>query len=108
MFVVMNRIPVNPEYAEAFVARFKDRASLVDNMPGFVDFRLLHPANEDDPFVVETTWESKADFKNWTQSEEFKKGHAQAGRLPNEAFLGHPKLETFEVIQAAKRGEILD
>ncbi|MEM7028901.1 MAG: antibiotic biosynthesis monooxygenase [Chloroflexota bacterium] len=55
-------------------------------------------------FVVGTTWESKADFENWTQSEEFKKGHAQAGRLPNEAFLDHPKLEIFAVIQAAKRG----
>lgn len=107
MFVVMNRIPVNAEYADDFIERFKDRAALVDNMPGFVSFSLLRPANEDDPFIVETYWESKADFENWTQSDEFKQGHAQAGKLPKEAFLGHPKLETFEVIQSAKRGDIL-
>lgn len=107
MFIVTNRIPVHPDYAEAFVERFQDRSALVDNMPGFVSFRLLRPAQEDGPFVVETTWESREDFENWTQSEEFKQGHAQVGRLPREAFLGHPKLELFEVIQAASRGKVM-
>ena len=107
MFVVMNRIPVKPEYADAFVERFQDRASLVDNMPGFVSFNLLRPATEGAPFVVETYWERKEDFENWTQSEEFKQGHAQAGKLPHEAFEGHPKLELFDVVQAAQRGEVL-
>ena len=75
MFVVMNRIPVKPEYADAFMERFQDRASLVDNMPGFVSFTLLKPISEEDPFVVETWWESKAHYEGWTQSEEFKQGH---------------------------------
>ena len=108
MFVVMNRIPVNPEFADAFVERFQDRAALVDNMPGFVSFNLLRPISEGDPFVVETWWESKEHFENWTQSDEFKQGHAQTGRLPREAFLAHPKLETFDVVTSAKRGQILD
>ena len=107
MFVVMNRIPIDAEYADAFEERFRDRASLVDKMPGFVSFCLLRPSKDDQPFVVETYWESKEDFENWTNSDEFKKGHAQTGRLPKEAFLGHPTLETFEVVQTAKRGEIL-
>jgi len=107
MFVVMNRIPINPDYADAFIERFQDRAALVDNMPGFVSFRLLRPAQEGEPFVVETYWERKEDFENWTQSDEFKQGHAQTGRLPKEAFLDHPKLELFEVVQAAEKGEIL-
>lgn len=107
MVVVMNRIPVVPEYAEAFEERFKDRAALVDRMPGFVSFRLLRPVKDGAPFVVETLWESKEHFENWTQSEEFKQGHARTGRLPKEAFSGHPKLELFEVVQSAKRGEVL-
>ena len=107
MYVVMNRIPVNPEYADAFIERFSDRAALVDNMPGFVSFRLLRPINEGDPFVVETHWESKADFENWTQSDEFKQGHAQAGQLPREVFAAHPKLEYFDIVQSAERGQIL-
>ncbi len=107
MFIVMNRIPVTPEYAEAFVARFQDRAALVDNMPGFLWFRLLRPIKEGDPFVVETCWESKDHFENWTRSDEFKQGHAQAGKLPREAFGGHPKLELYQVVQEAERGEVL-
>ncbi|MEM7535678.1 MAG: antibiotic biosynthesis monooxygenase [Chloroflexota bacterium] len=108
MFVVMNRIGVNEEWKDAFIDRFKDRAALVDNMPGFVSFRLLRPAKEGDPFVVETYWETKADFEHWTQSEEFKKGHSQAGQLPREAFTGHPKLEYFDVIQQAERGQVFE
>lgn len=107
MFVVMNRIPVKPEYAEAFIARFQDRAALVDNMPGFIAFRLLRPTKADEPFIVETYWQSKADFENWTRSDEFKQGHARAGQLPHEAFEGHPKLELFDVVLQAEKGEIL-
>lgn len=107
MFIVMNRIPVNPEYGEAFMERFKDRAALVDNMPGFISFSLLKPTKVGDPFVVETHWDSQADFENWTKSDEFKQGHAQAGKLPKEAFDGHPKIELFEVVQHAKRGQVL-
>ena len=32
MIVTCNRIPVNPDHAAAFEARFADRASLVDGM----------------------------------------------------------------------------
>jgi heme oxygenase (mycobilin-producing) len=47
---------------------------------------------------VMTFWESEAHFKAWTQSDEFKEGHARSGSLPPEAFSGHPKLEVFDVI----------
>jgi heme-degrading monooxygenase HmoA len=107
MFVVMNRIPVNPEYNEAFIERFQDRAVLVDRMPGFVSFQLLQPAGPDQPFVVMTVWESQEHFEAWTRSDEFKQGHAQSGQLPQEAFLTHPKLETFDVVINARHGEIL-
>lgn len=100
MIVVCNRIPVNAEFAEAFEERFADRANLVDGMQGFVSFQLLRPQNEGDPYVVMTFWESDDDFKAWTESAAFKEGHARSGTLPKEAFLGHPKLEMFDVIQS--------
>lgn len=108
MIAVMNRIPVNPAYADEFEARFSDRASLVDSMEGFIAFRLLRPSNPQDPYVVMTIWQSQAHFEAWTQSEAFKHGHAQSGRLPREAFRGHPKIEVMEIIQEAQAGEILD
>lgn len=99
MIVTCNRIPVNPDHAAAFEARFADRASLVDGMDGFVSFQLLRPQNPEDPYVVMTFWESEAHFKAWTESAEFKEGHARSGQLPPETFAGHPKLEMFEIIQ---------
>ena len=98
MFVVMNRIPVNPEYAEQFEERFKSRAGEVDKMKGFIRNQVLRPAMPENPYVVMTFWESKEDFDTWVNSDAFKKGHARSGRLPPEAFLGHAKLESFEVV----------
>ncbi|MCB0197038.1 MAG: antibiotic biosynthesis monooxygenase [Anaerolineae bacterium] len=98
MFVVMNRIPVNPDYAEQFEERFTNRAREVDKMKGFVRNQVLRPAMSDKPYVVMTFWESKADFENWVNSDAFKKGHAKSGTLPHDAFKGHSELESFEVI----------
>ena len=98
MFVVMNRIPVNPDYAGQFEERFKNRAGEVDKMQGFVRNQVLRPTTPDDPYVVMTFWQSKADFEAWVNSDAFRLGHAQSGTLPGEAFKGRPKLENFEVI----------
>jgi heme-degrading monooxygenase HmoA len=103
MFVICNRIPVNPEFKDAFEERFADRAQMVDGMKGFVAFNLLRPTVEGDPYVVMTFWETEEDFHAWTKSEEFKGGHAKSSTLPSEAFLGHPKLERFEVIQTTAK-----
>jgi heme-degrading monooxygenase HmoA len=98
MFVVMNRIPVNPEYQDQFEERFTNRAREVDKMPGFVRNQVLRPANPADPYIVLTVWHSQADFEAWVNSEAFQRGHAKSGTLPREAFSGHSKLESFEVI----------
>ena len=108
MIVTCDRIPVNPEHAQAFEERFADRASLVDGMPGFISFQLLRPKQPDDPYVVMTYWESEDHFKAWTESDAFKEGHARSGTLPKEAFSGHPKLEMFDVIQSTSKIERVD
>jgi heme-degrading monooxygenase HmoA len=107
MIVVMNRIPVNPEFSEKFEERFSDRAALVDGMEGFVSFRLLRPTQADDPYIVMTFWETHEHFVAWTESPEFKEGHARAGRLPSGAFKGHPQLEVMEIALEAVKGKIL-
>lgn len=95
VYVVMNRIAVKPEYAEALEARFRDRAGEVDKMSGFIRTMVLKPDRPDTPHVVLTFWESKEAFEAWTRSEAFQKGHRHSGTLPAEAFLGPSKLETF-------------
>lgn len=100
MIIAANRIPVNPEHAEAFEEVFSQRAGLVDGMDGFISFQILRPTKPEDPYIVQTLWESREQFEAWTSSEEFKRGHAQSGTLPRETFLGHPTIEVHEVIQA--------
>ena len=65
--------------------------------PTFISNQVLRPVNDDDPYVVSTLWESRKDFENWVDSEKFRKGHAQSGTMPKEAFTQSNKLELHEV-----------
>lgn len=103
MISVANRIFVAPEYAAAFEERFRDRAGLVDGMPGFISNQVLRPVNEGDPYVVLTFWASRKDFEAWIRSDEFAKGHARSGTLPEEAFTAPNKLELHEVFLDSTR-----
>lgn len=106
MYVVMNRIPVHPDFREAFEERFRRRAGAVDRMPGFIRTMVLRPENGDDPYVVLTMWESKEHYIAWTQSEAFQQGHARGGRLPEEAYRGPSRVEGFTtVVDSAQAGE---
>ncbi|HAA77973.1 TPA: antibiotic biosynthesis monooxygenase [Candidatus Latescibacteria bacterium] len=97
MIAVANRIYVKPEYGEGFEERFRNRAHLVDGMPGFISNQVLRPVKKDDPYVVLTFWETKDDFTAWVNSDEFKKGHAKSGTLGKDAFFAENKLEIHEV-----------
>lgn len=103
MITVANRIYVKQEYADAFEKRFRERAGLVDKMPGFISNQVLRPVNDDDPYVVFTVWNSRQDFLNWVRSDAFVKGHAQSGTLPKEAFSKANVLEMHEVLQDSSR-----
>jgi heme-degrading monooxygenase HmoA len=104
MFVVMNRISVNPAFAGAFEERFRHRAGEVDKMPGFMRNLVLRPVAPDDPYIVLTLWESRQAFEAWTQSEAFRKGHARSGTLPPEAFRGPSRLEMYEAFVDSAAG----
>ncbi len=106
MITVANRIYVKPDFAEAFEARFRERAGLVDKMPGFISNQILRPVNEEDPYVVFTTWKSRPDFLNWVRSDKFVKGHAQSGTLPKDAYSRSNVLEMHEVIQDSSRPDL--
>ncbi len=106
MITVMNRIFVNPDFAEQFEERFRSRAGLVDEMPGFVSNQVLRPVMPGDPYIVLTLWESRAHFEGWTNSEAFKQGHARSGTLPKEAYTGQNKLEVHEVVTDSSRPDL--
>ena len=106
MVTVANRIYVTAEYAEAFEERFRNRAGLVDKMPGFISNQVLRPVKQGDPYVIFTQWESRESFEAWTKSDAFVKGHSKSGSLPKEAFASPEdnKIEIHEVIMDSRDG----
>lgn len=106
MITVANRIFVAPAYADAFEETFRQRAGLVDQMPGFVWNQVLRPTQEGDPYIVLTLWESRAHFEAWIRSDAFVKGHARSGTLPREAFTAPNQLELHEVVLDSSRPDL--
>lgn len=101
MFIAMNRFKVRTGREADFEAVWLGRDSHLEEVPGFLGFRLLRgPEAEDHTlYATHTQWESRDAFTAWTKSEAFRKAHAGAGG--NAAlYLDRPVFEGFETLQA--------
>ena len=110
MFVVTNRIPVSKGSEADFEDRFRNRAHLIDQSPGFVKNLVLRPSgrrfnhktgayeesDEQGYYLVQTYWETEQNFWDWTKSDSFREAHKN--RPPAEMFAGKNVLEIHEVI----------
>lgn len=105
MFIAMNRFKVAPGSEANFEDVWRTRESYLNEMPGFVEFHLLRGPKKDDHslYSSHTLWETKADFENWTKSDNFRRAHARAGNDRPLNILGHPEFEGFEVILTQTR-----
>lgn len=99
MFVAMNRFKIALGYEEGFEAVWRERDSYLSEVPGFKSFSLLKgPQYEDHVlYASHSVWASKEAFTAWTESDAFRKAHAQRS-APQGTYLGHPDLETFEKV----------
>jgi heme-degrading monooxygenase HmoA len=99
MFIAMNRFRIARGREEVFEDLWRKRDSYLEGVPGFREFHLLKgPQTEAESlYASHTVWASRADFEAWTESESFRKAHAQA-RAPQGTYLGHPQFEGFEVV----------
>jgi len=99
MYIAMNRFKISNDHINDFVNIWKTRNSLLDQVKGFKDFKLLTGPQDDAStlFVSHSVWESQTAFKNWTESDNFKSAHRGA-KAPAGTYLEHPKFEGFEVI----------
>jgi len=99
MFIAMNRFHIALGREDVFEELWRSRESQLDQVPGFQEFHLLKgPTDEESAlYASHTVWKSKEDFDAWTQSENFRKAHANA-RAPEGTYLGHPNFEGFEVV----------
>ena len=102
--VRINALQVPEAARESFEARFANRAGMVESAEGFEHFELLRPVDGGDRYLVYTRWRSEADFKRWTESQEFGEGHrqAEASRHGSGPAAGHSELWAFEVLQQAE------
>ena len=99
MFVAMNRFKITPGFEGGFEKVWRERDSYLSEVPGFKAFNLLKGPVTDEYvlYASHSVWESRAAFDAWTESESFRKAHAQAS-APKGTYLGHPDLELFESV----------
>lgn len=99
MYIAMNRFKIAKGSEEQFENLWRARQSRLGEMRGFVEFRLLRgPAKEDHTlFATFTLWADHKDFVDWTQSEQFRDAHKNAGSSRG-LILGHPEFEGFHSI----------
>jgi len=116
MIVVTNRIPVAQGHEIDFEDRFKRRAHLVDQAPGFVRNEVHRPrpmkfdhetggwredAEAQGYYCVMTWWRTLDDFIAWTKSPAFAEAHSN--RPPADMFSGPSVLEIHEVFLTTDR-----
>ena len=104
MFLAMNRFKIAPGFEDGFEKIWRERESFLSEVPGFKNFALLKgqlvEPEEGDKYVLyasHSVWESREAFIAWTESENFRKAHAQTS-APKGTYLSHPNLETFEQV----------
>lgn len=99
MFLAMNRFKITPGFEAGFEKIWRERETYLDTVPGFKAFSLLKGPETADYvlYASHSAWESRAAFDAWTESESFRKAHAQAS-APKGTYLGHPELELFETV----------
>ncbi len=99
MFIAMNRFRIAPGQEPVFEELWRKRESYLDEVSGFRDFHLLRGPSDEEAtlYASHSVWDSRESFEAWTESESFRKAHAQA-RAPKGTYLGHPQFEGFEVV----------
>lgn len=102
MFVAMNRFKVVRGSEGAFEDVWRGRDTKLSEMKGFVDFHLLRGPEHNDYtlYASHTIWASREDFEAWTQSQQFRDAHKDAGQN-KPLYLGHPDFEGFSAVDGA-------
>jgi len=99
MYIAMNRFRVARGSEEVFEELWRKRDTYLDETPGFKEFHLLKGTSDEECtlYASHSIWESRAAFEAGTESESFRKAHANA-RAPKGTYRGHPRFEGFEVV----------
>lgn len=113
MIVVTNTIKVKKGYGETVANRFENSKG-IDLSPGFLRMEVLFTEGleEYDELKVSTTWENKASFEGWVNSDSFRQAHAYKGKGAQQSAKGEQtecvmlgsQLTTHRVLVARQAG----
>jgi heme-degrading monooxygenase HmoA len=100
MYLTMNRFKVKSGHEAHFESVWKNRDSLLPQVPGFVSFHLMRGENRGDHtlYASHTMWDSEEAFRAWTTSEAFRAAHRGAGGHAD-IYAAPPELEVFAPVQ---------
>ncbi|GLX71055.1 antibiotic biosynthesis monooxygenase [Paenibacillus glycanilyticus] len=89
MIVVTNTIKVRKGHGEEVAERFQ-KTKGIEQTIGFVrmEVMLTEGLTDYDELKVSTTWEDKASFEGWVNSDSFRQAHAHRGSKPAESGKG--------------------
>ena len=104
MFVAMNRFLVAPGQEGRFEQIWRERETFLEGVPGFLRFALLR-GDRAGEYLSHSSWESRAAFDAWTQSEAFTAGHRQ-GSLQG-VLADHPEVSVYEAVLTQEYGQPL-
>jgi heme-degrading monooxygenase HmoA len=94
MYVVVNRITVEPGHADEFAAAFAESMSHLEGVPGLRRSTLLAPAATDGTYMSTMEFDTREDFQAWTASDVF--GRAHAAVVDSEVITAN-SVETYDV-----------
>jgi heme-degrading monooxygenase HmoA len=94
MYIAMNKFRIIPGKEQAFEEVWKNRETYLHEVPGFQTFHLLK--GENGTYISHSQWENRKAFMDWTNSESFRKAHAQGGSQG--LIAGPPEFSGYEVV----------
>jgi heme-degrading monooxygenase HmoA len=98
--VKINAISVPEDQAEELERRFRMRAGVVEESPGFLGFQLLRPVKGEDRYFVVTQWEDEESYAGWRDGS----GRAAHKGEHGPAVMASAELLEFEVLLDVKPG----
>ena len=76
MYVVVNRIQVEPGRGEEFAASFAENMAHLEGVDGLRRSTLLAPSTPDGEFMSTMEFDSRQHFEAWVRSDSFARSHA--------------------------------
>ncbi len=99
MYIVMNRLDIPADQAEAFEERFSaNMTGTLAGVSGLQRSALLRPHRDEDPYVAVMEFDSEESFRGWLSSDAFRAAHGHGPRGGDGDGGPGPSVSSYEVV----------